>query len=282
MANKSPPSTRKIANGKSMQIWLGSLSSIPGLKFGAGLGDEAFSAEAKTSFLEILCAWCGKHDDTLPSEMGRRIFIATRGTSLIAFALMVANEPNYVFGGNLWDHAMEKLIGIRGKAFCNVPFYGREIAQFMSFLCGARSTYLKGPSSGNPTDVKELKHFLRALDSLREFVRKYNLSADFKAKGLTSYNQQTPVAGASRGTTASKNNNTNTGSVPKNNNTGSAPKNQQADENHLCREVNRLRAENETLRSMLVKSNGENVSLQLDLVKSRSHEAELMIELQHK
>ncbi|KXH46467.1 hypothetical protein CSAL01_03028 [Colletotrichum salicis] len=202
---------------------------------------------------------------------------------------MVANEPNCVFGGNLWDHAMEKLIGIRGKELCHVPFYRREIAQFISFLCGARSTYLKGPSSGNPTDVKELKHFLCALDNLGEFVRKYNLSADFKAKGFTSLNQQTPVAGASRGTTATKNNNTgsvpknnNTGSVPKNNNTGSVPKNQQADENDLCRQVNRIRAENKTLRSMLVKCNGENVSLQSDLVKSRSHKAELMIELQHK
>ncbi|KXH46466.1 hypothetical protein CSAL01_03027 [Colletotrichum salicis] len=75
-----PPSARKTANGKSMQIWLGLLSSIPGLKFGAGLGDEAFSAEAKTSSLEILCAWGGKHGETMPSEMSRKIMIATRGT----------------------------------------------------------------------------------------------------------------------------------------------------------------------------------------------------------
>ncbi|KXH39118.1 hypothetical protein CNYM01_12644 [Colletotrichum nymphaeae SA-01] len=291
MANKS--STPKTSQSEAKPQWYESLKTLPGLRFKESFGDNVTPTKAETAFINIVCDRYEKQNEAVQGDIDRKIVIANRGHDLITLALWVAENPESVFGSvkeSAWDLAMEKLI--RLGTFRCVPFCGKDIADVIGTILHARWSHQEKPYSCKPTTVPELKRFLRSLDRLSDFVRESDFARAFKQNPAFPYKgpsanvvQKTPIAK----TPVTKNpvlrvrwDGVLVGRTPQSPiASGATPKNndQSAAMDKMRLEVNKMRAENEALHTLLARSQDEKVALQWDLIKATSREAELMTEL---
>ncbi|KAF4780693.1 hypothetical protein HER10_EVM0001107 [Colletotrichum scovillei] len=286
MATKS--STPKTSQSQTKPQWYESLKTLPGLRFKESFGDTGTPTKTETEFINIVCDRYEKQNEAVQGDIDRKIVIANRGHDLITLALWVAKNPESMFGSvseSAWDLAMEKLI--RLGTFRCVPFCGKEIGNVMSTILNARWVHQEKPYSCKPTTVPELKRFLRSLDRLTDFVRETEFARAYKQNPTIPYKgpsatvvQKTPIAknpvlrvrwdgvlvgGTPQSPVAS-------GATPKKNDQSAAME-------KMRHEVNKLRAENEALHTLLARSQDEKVALQWDLIKATSRGAELMTEL---
>ncbi|KXH39590.1 hypothetical protein CSIM01_06645 [Colletotrichum simmondsii] len=285
MANKS--STPNTSQSEARIQWYESLKTLPGLKFKEGFGDNGTPTKTETAFINIVCDRYEKQNEAVQGDVDRKIIIVTRVHDLITLALWVAENPESIFGSvseSAWGLAMEKLI--RLGTFRCVPFCGKDIGNVMSTILNARWAHQEKPYSCKPTTVPELKRFLRSLDRLSDFVRETAFARAYKQNPAIPY--KGPSATVVQKTPATKNpvlrarydnvpvirtqqSPNASGATLKNNDSAVMEK--------MCLEVNKLRAENEALHTLLARSQDEKVALQWDLIKATSREAELMTEL---
>ncbi|UQC91128.1 uncharacterized protein CLUP02_16662 [Colletotrichum lupini] len=292
MANKS--SNPKTSQSEAKPQWYESLKTFPGLRFKESLNENGTpTPKTEMAFINIVCDRYEKQDEAVQGDIDRKIVIANRGHDLITLALWVAENPESIFGSVTecaWDLAMEKLI--RLGTFRCVPFCGKDIGGVIGTILYARWAHQEKPYSCKPTAVTELKRFLRSLDRLSDFVRESDFARAFKQNPAFPYNgpsativQKTPVAktpitknpvlGARYDNVPSariQQSPIASGATPKNNDQSAAIE-------KMRLEVNKLRAENEALHSLLARSQDEKVALQWDLIKATSREAGLMTEL---
>lgn len=289
MAGKS--SITKIPQSEAKLQWYESLKTFPGLKFTEGFGDQVMSTKAEKAFIDILCDRYERRNEAVQFDIDRKIVIANRGHNLITLVLWVAEDPESIFGGvdlnweSAWDLAVEKLI--RLVSFRCAPFCCKDIGNVMSTIVNARWAHREKPYSCKPTTVIGLKRFLCSLDRLSEFIRESDFARAYKQNPAIPYKgpsatvvQKTPIAKNpdprarydSYPVARTQQSPIASGATPKNNDQSAAIE-------KMRLEVNKLRAENEALHSLLAKSQDEKVALQWDLVKASSREAELMTEL---